>query len=394
MKLEDLERLRPEIESWLRADGVPAEEVPDLAKAVIHRAWNNRGAYDPTKPLEPWLRTMTKRIAIDYHRTMTARAALAFRLLEDERDNWNPERQCIHAELLRSLSDAIATLDEESRALIEAHYTEGRTLPEMSEDLGVPESTLNKRLIRARRAIRDYLEGRGITDAHRAVLPLALFRALYTYTHQSDGTSGGEGSADSPIGPQAERSPALPPAAEPGESTTPGAEYGSLVNEEPRESTTPGAEYGSLVNEEPPALPAHVLDKEPSGRRTLPARPGRRWWAPDRPALLVGGVLIGLLLRASTCTSAQDADLEVTVRAGGPVRLASLRAGCGIAAPAPTPPPPTPSAAPLAAAPRPASRPSTPEPTATDRESAQELLSGTVEPISEPVSDPAPPRTP
>jgi hypothetical protein len=111
---------------------------------------------------------------------------------------------------------------------------------------------------------------------------------------------------------------------------------------------------------------------------------------------LVAGVLIGLFLRASTCASAHDADLEVTLRAEGPVRLASLRATCGIAAGPPLPTtPPTPAAAPLDAAPRPASHPAPPEPTPADREATQELLSGgALEPVAPLVTEPASIRTP
>lgn len=331
--LRRLEALRSEIELWVRVEGVPAGDAPEWAQRVIHRAAEKQAKYDPSRPLEPWVRRIAQRMVAEERRNSRTRAALAFRLLVDDFDPSTPERQVLKVDVLRALAEAVATLDAETRALLEAHYWGGRSLKQLSEELGVPESTLTKRLYRARNAIREKLAERGITDGRLGLLPLALFRVVYD----------GDGGADAP--------PTSGPTVVQGENAEHGVSDDLGIPADRHNTIRP------TVRATDDAL-AHVKRRPTFGQ-----------------GLFLGSLLGLLFLPLSMCDRAQSRTLEVTVH------HATRAAACGAMLLLQSPPEPPPKVE----APEAALAPPTRGPDVNERRAARQLLGKGAAAPSQPV---------
>jgi len=302
--LRRLEELRGEIESWLRKEDVPSSELSELAQATIFRAAEKRHTYDPMKPLAPWLRGVALSVAVTYHRRANVRAKHAFRLLMDEWDESTPERDSIERELYRALSDAVAELDVEARTVIEKFYGDGKSLEQISAEMGLSVRTLKRRLADSRDAVRRALAARGITDARRGLLlPFALFRAVY-----ERGTGQGTPNASESFelhapAPQAQRSERAP-------------------QHDPASSD---ALSGSTIVESPPRR-----------QRITATLPIRRLGALNSLVSVAFGVVIGMVLvPLSTCQVAGKHPVAVELRIGGRAQLAALATKLGTHEPAP-----------------------------------------------------------
>lgn len=71
----------------------------------------------------------------------------------------DPERDAISSELRAKLSEAIAALSEDHRAVILFHDVEGYTLEELATVMSLPIGTLKSRVHRARARLRELLVG-------------------------------------------------------------------------------------------------------------------------------------------------------------------------------------------------------------------------------------------
>lgn len=69
----------------------------------------------------------------------------------------SPERDAISTELREQLTEAIATLSEDHRAVILFHDVEGYTLDELATVMNLPIGTLKSRVHRARARLREVL---------------------------------------------------------------------------------------------------------------------------------------------------------------------------------------------------------------------------------------------
>jgi RNA polymerase sigma-70 factor (ECF subfamily) len=110
--------------------------------------------------VRPWLFTVAHHIAIDAYRARAARptevgdAVLASIPAADE----------IDARLDRLLiTDAMASLSAEHRAVLVETYYRGRSVAAAAEELGVPPGTVKSRTFYALRALKLALAERGVT---------------------------------------------------------------------------------------------------------------------------------------------------------------------------------------------------------------------------------------
>jgi RNA polymerase sigma-70 factor (ECF subfamily) len=116
------------------------------AAAALHR-------FDRRRPLEPWLVRIAVNRAIDL-----ARRQRRLVPVEEIDEAFGFDAPAADEEL----ADALKALGPERRAVIALHYWLDYTTPEIAEVLDVPLGTVNSRLARALRDLRQHLEVRDV----------------------------------------------------------------------------------------------------------------------------------------------------------------------------------------------------------------------------------------
>jgi RNA polymerase sigma-70 factor (ECF subfamily) len=133
----------------------------DVVQETLLRAWRHPEAltHAESSP-RPWLCTVARRIVVDHHRARRSRPpetgdeALAFLPAEDQVDS---------AMLAWDVSQALASLSPDHRAVLLETYYRGRSVAEAAEVLGIPAGTVKSRTYYALRALKLALEERGMT---------------------------------------------------------------------------------------------------------------------------------------------------------------------------------------------------------------------------------------
>lgn len=146
----------------LRLTGGDRGRSEDIVQETLLRAWRHPEALDPDRgPVRSWLFTVARNVAVDAHRARRARPsevgdeALALVPAVDEIE------QALDTWLV---SDALATLSPDHRAVLVETYYRGRSVAEAAAVLGVPAGTVKSRTFYALRALRLALEERGVTS--------------------------------------------------------------------------------------------------------------------------------------------------------------------------------------------------------------------------------------
>lgn len=146
----------------LRLTGGDRGRSEDIVQETLLRAWRHPEALDPDRgPVRSWLFTVARNVAVDAHRARRARPtevgdeALAVVPAVDEIE------QALDTWLV---SDALATLSPDHRAVLVETYYRGRSVAEAAAVLGVPPGTIKSRTFYALRALRLALEERGVTQ--------------------------------------------------------------------------------------------------------------------------------------------------------------------------------------------------------------------------------------
>jgi RNA polymerase sigma-70 factor, ECF subfamily len=145
----------------LRLTGGDRQRAEDIVQETLLRAWRNahRLGAQGQQSLRPWLVTVARRIAIDDHRSTSARPPETYdRELESFPSTTDRVLQ------LMTVTDALRTLSQSHREILVETYFRGRTVPEAAEVLGLPLGTAKSRVYYALRALRTALQQRGVTE--------------------------------------------------------------------------------------------------------------------------------------------------------------------------------------------------------------------------------------
>ncbi len=132
---------------------VSVQEADDLA----HEGWiASQGASHDGHPA--WWRTVLRR-----RRDMGVRSELRRRSREVRTETTQtgaaaPDAVLERSELCEALETALARLDPEDRSLVLRRYCEGHTAGELSDEFGVPSSTVRTRLSRSLQRMREHLD--------------------------------------------------------------------------------------------------------------------------------------------------------------------------------------------------------------------------------------------
>ena len=148
----------------LRLTGGDRQRAEDIVQETLLRAWRNahRLGAQGQQSLRPWLVTVARRIAIDDHRSVSARPPETYdRELESFPSTADDTDRVLQ---LMTVTDALRTLSQSHREILVETYFRGRTVPEAAEVLGLPLGTAKSRVYYALRALRTALQQRGVTE--------------------------------------------------------------------------------------------------------------------------------------------------------------------------------------------------------------------------------------
>lgn len=142
-----------------------ARELEDLLQEVALRVTRSLADLADAGSLRAWLRTIARRIAIDHGRRRALEPPRPQLLVGDDRDADAapdvvfdaPERQRWRDELDHAMRH-IADLAPDYREPLLLRTIEGLSQREVADVLGVPETTVETRLARARRCLRERFE--------------------------------------------------------------------------------------------------------------------------------------------------------------------------------------------------------------------------------------------
>ena len=151
----------PHLAALLRAYGVPAGEVEDIAQEGLIAAWRSLGEFDQNQPFRAWLFQITLNKGRDWRRRRRVRAfffgASALDDGEAERiagGEPTPEARVENRDMLRRIDRLVADLPGSLKDAFLLTTVSGLTHAEAGEVLGLTAKAVERRVDRARSALQ------------------------------------------------------------------------------------------------------------------------------------------------------------------------------------------------------------------------------------------------
>ncbi|MCK4340561.1 MAG: RNA polymerase sigma factor [Phycisphaerae bacterium] len=162
------DQLVREHEAWVRsaiyAVSGRADLVDDVAQQVWERAWTRLGTLKNPRQLRSWLYTIARNTAIDAGLAQQRQRTRAGQM--DDRDGTHDRRQKGPAaaaagnELQEALLQAVQALPALYREPFVLRHLEDWSYAQIGQVLGLPVESVETRLVRARRMLREMLQGK------------------------------------------------------------------------------------------------------------------------------------------------------------------------------------------------------------------------------------------
>lgn len=139
---------------WHYALGLTGGDVAhaeDVVQETLLRAWRHPQAFEPRRGSpRAWLYTVARHIVVDDHRSARSRhEAATGRVPEQEVPD-----ETTHVLDRALISEALARLSTEHRAVLQECYYRGRSVAEAAVVLGIPPGTVKSRTHYALQALR------------------------------------------------------------------------------------------------------------------------------------------------------------------------------------------------------------------------------------------------
>jgi RNA polymerase sigma-70 factor (ECF subfamily) len=134
----------------------------DIVQETAVRAWQHRGALDPTTDrVRTWLFTVAHRLVIDHHRARQARPNEAGSEEIEELALPDPAERVV---TLRAVFEAMGELSEQQREILLYTYYLGYSVEQASTALGLAPGTVKSRAHYAIRALRASLRACAVME--------------------------------------------------------------------------------------------------------------------------------------------------------------------------------------------------------------------------------------
>lgn len=141
------------------------ESAEDLAQEVFHRAFLHLNRLREPRRFGPWIATIARNLAANWKRNGQTRSKLIPMLpLEElprelaDRLSENARRRLEEKEERGALHEALDRLPPEQRELVLLHFAEGWTLNDIAARMGIHSTTVGRRIDKALRHMRQFLE--------------------------------------------------------------------------------------------------------------------------------------------------------------------------------------------------------------------------------------------
>jgi len=137
------------------------QRVDDVTQQVWTAMWERVGELRDVQRWRPWLYRLARNAAIDAGRDATRQRQLADRLTIESKapEVGAPADALTRDEQHAAVRRAIGELPPRYREVLTLRHLEGWSYREIAELLDVPVDTVETRLVRARRKLREALEG-------------------------------------------------------------------------------------------------------------------------------------------------------------------------------------------------------------------------------------------
>ena len=135
----------------------------DIVQETFMRVYLNLNHYDESQKFSTWIYRIGKNLCIDLLRKKKNVQSLDAEFSDDEETTYyhrlaseeaSPENRVLLSETQTQIRKAINKLSAKYRAVITLYYLHDLTLPEISEKLGLPVTTVKSRLHRGRELLR------------------------------------------------------------------------------------------------------------------------------------------------------------------------------------------------------------------------------------------------
>lgn len=157
-----LEALWREHRAWIaaivQAIRPGASEAEDLLQEVALKVVQGSAQLRDANAVRPWLRSIAKNVCTDAGRRQQVRRCESVDLAELSLADTTGAKRVEDEDELEQVRVALATLPESSRELLALRAVDGLSYRQIAETLEVPETTIEQRLVRARKALRSALD--------------------------------------------------------------------------------------------------------------------------------------------------------------------------------------------------------------------------------------------
>ena len=134
----------------LRRFGVQDRDLEDLCHDVFVAFYGARDRYDQSRPVRPWLTGIAFRIASDYRRRAGHRRELSGQTVDSPSTDPRADDMLSARQEKDLVIGALATMEEDRRAVLVMHDLDGHSMPVIAEALGLLLNTAYSRLRLAR----------------------------------------------------------------------------------------------------------------------------------------------------------------------------------------------------------------------------------------------------
>lgn len=134
------------------------DDAEDTAQESFLRAWKNLKRFDSTRPLRPWLLSITANLAYNRRRSAGRYIAALMRSFRDEPKSTGIEEKSVQILEADELWRAVQNLNLADQQIVYLRYFLELSVTETAQALQVAEGTVKSRLSRALEKLRSIIQ--------------------------------------------------------------------------------------------------------------------------------------------------------------------------------------------------------------------------------------------